>query len=207
MKRALALFLVLAMAVLLLTGCSNNEIPVIETASYFDMSSYDTSKPIKFEIVMESGDRMEGELYYNIAPISVANFVTLANKGFYDGLTFHRVVADKLIQGGCQYGDGTSGFHNTEYTIRGEFSDNGWNNTLSHEQGVLSMARYSDNYNSAYSQFFICSARISTLDSEHAAFGKITSGLNVVTKLSRAEAIDEVPTEDIVIAEINILGN
>ena len=113
MKRTIALLLALVMSLCLLTSCSGGT-PVIETASYFDMSAYDTSKPIKFEIVMESGDRMEGELYYNIAPITVANFVTLADKDFYNGLTFHRVVADTLIQGGCQYGDGSSGFHNTE---------------------------------------------------------------------------------------------
>ena len=206
MKRTIALLLALVMSLCLLTSCSGGT-PVIETASYFDMSAYDTSKPIKFEIVMESGDRMEGELYYNIAPITVANFVTLADKDFYNGLTFHRVVADTLIQGGCQYGDGSSGFHNTEYTIRGEFSDNGWNNTLNHNQGVLSMARYDNDSNSAYSQFFICATNYPVFDNKYAAFGKITSGLNIVTKLSNVEATDSVPNEDLVIAEINILGN
>ena len=197
MKRTIALLLALVMSLCLLTSCSGST-PIIENASYFDMSAYDTSKPIKFEIVMESGDRMEGELYYNVAPITVANFVTLADKDFYNGLTFHRVVSDTLIQGGCQYGDGTSGFHNTEYTIRGEFSDNGWNNTIDHNQGVISMARYDNNANSAYSQFFICAANYPAFNNKYAAFGKITSGLNIVTKLSNVEATDSVPNGSIV---------
>ena len=204
MKKTIALLLMLAVFICMLTACGKT--PVITTVDSFDLSGYDLSQPIPFEIIMESGERMEGELYYTIAPITVANFITLAESGFYNGLKFHRVVPDSLIQGGCQYGDGTSGKNNTDYTIWGEFSSNGWNNTLQHTRGVLSMARYLDDYNSAYSQFFICLDTNRSFDGDFAAFGKITSGIQVADAIAQTEAEDSVPVSDQVIQEINILS-
>ena len=186
---------------LLLAGCSRS-LPVITDPDDFDLP-YDLTKTVKFEIVMESGAVMEGELYPKIAPITVRNFIKLADDGFYDGLTFHRVVADTLIQGGDPKGDGTGG---PGYTILGEFSDNGWNNTLKHKRGVLSMARAAD-YNSAGSQFFIVLDDRTVWDGEYAAFGKLTSGLKAADAISEAAATDERPENPEVIREINILGN
>lgn len=116
------------------------------------------------------------ELDANIAPISVTNFIKLVNEGFYDGLTFHRVIDGFMIQGGDPKGDGTGG---SSETIKGEFSNNGVTNNLSHERGVISMARSND-MNSASSQFFIMHEDNSSLDGNYAAFGKVTSGMEVV---------------------------
>lgn len=116
------------------------------------------------------------ELDANIAPITVTNFIKLVNEGFYDGLTFHRVIDGFMIQGGDPKGDGTGG---SSETIKGEFSNNGVTNNLSHERGVISMARSND-MNSASSQFFIMHEDNSSLDGNYAAFGKVISGMEVV---------------------------
>lgn len=116
------------------------------------------------------------ELYADIAPITVTNFVDLVNQNFYDGLTFHRIISGFMIQGGDPLGNGTGG---SENKIKGEFSANGVENTLKHTRGVLSMAR-SSAYNSASSQFFIMHADASHLDGSYAAFGKVISGMEVV---------------------------
>lgn len=116
------------------------------------------------------------ELDADIAPITVTNFIKLVNEGFYDGLTFHRVIDGFMIQGGDPKGDGTGG---SSETIKGEFSNNGVTNNLSHERGVISMARSND-MNSASSQFFIMHKDNSSLDGNYAAFGKVTSGMEVV---------------------------
>ena len=129
-----------------------------------------------FIIEMENGQTMKGELYPETAPNSVANFVELANSGFYDGVIFHRVIPGFMIQGGDPLGRGTSG---PGYSIRGEFARNGFNNPLKHTRGVLSMAR-SSAYNSASSQFFIMHADATHLDGQYAAFGKVLSGMEVV---------------------------
>lgn len=130
-------------------------------------------------IEMENGDVMKGELYPEIAPETVKNFETLVNKGFYDGLIFHRVIPGFMIQGGDPTGTGTGG---PGHTIKGEFKANGFQNDLSHDRGVLSMARAMDP-NSAGSQFFIMAAKSSHLDGQYAAFGKITEGLEAVDKI------------------------
>ena len=119
---------------------------------------------------MESGEEIHLELYPDIAPNTVANFVSLAESGFYDGLIFHRVVPGFVIQGGDPNGDGTGG---PGYAIRGEFAANGVKNNLKHERGVISMAR-STALDSAGSQFFIMHATASNLDGQYAAFGKVT---------------------------------
>jgi peptidyl-prolyl cis-trans isomerase B (cyclophilin B) len=136
-------------------------------------------KMIKFSIEMENGDVMSGELYPDIAPETVANFVKLAESGFYDGTIFHRVIPGFMIQGGDPEGTGTGG---PGYNIKGEFSSNGFENNLKHERGILSMARAQDP-NSAGSQFFIMVANAPYLDGQYAAFGKITEGLSVADKI------------------------
>lgn len=125
------------------------------------------------KIEMENGDIMKGELYPEIAPKTVDNFVKLVEEGFYDGLIFHRVIPGFMIQGGCPDGTGMGG---PGYSIEGEFAANGFKNNLKHERGVLSMAR-SMNPNSAGSQFFIMVADAPHLDGQYAAFGKIIEGM------------------------------
>ena len=133
-----------------------------------------------FIIEMENGQTMKGELYPETAPNSVANFVELANSGFYDGVIFHRVIPGFMIQGGDPLGRGTGG---PGYSIRGEFARNGFNNPLKHTRGVLSMAR-SMMPNSAGSQFFIMHADAPHLDGDYAAFGMVTDGMNVVDEIA-----------------------
>ncbi len=129
----------------------------------------------KVTIEMENGGIMTGELYPDVAPITVGNFEELANSGFYDGLIFHRVIPDFMIQGGDPLGNGTGG---SEKKIPGEFASNGFKNTLKHTRGVMSMAR-SMMPNSASSQFFIMVADAPHLNGEYAAFGKILEGMEV----------------------------
>lgn len=134
-------------------------------------------------IEMESGDIMKAELYPDIAPNSVRNFINLIQKNFYDGLIFHRVIKGFMIQGGCPEGSGMGG---PGYGIRGEFASNGFDNNLKHTAGVLSMARAMDP-NSAGSQFFIMHKDAPHLDGSYAAFGKITEGMDVVNKIAETK--------------------
>ena len=120
------------------------------------------------------------ELDYSNAPIACANFVYLVKKGFYNGLTFHRIIQGFMIQGGDPVGNGTGG---PGFNIKGEFKNNGVNNTISHKRGVISMARAMDP-NSAGSQFFICDANDEFLDGDYAAFGKVVSGMEVIDKVA-----------------------
>ncbi len=131
-------------------------------------------------ITMESGDVMKLELYPEIAPQSVNNFISLINNKFYDGLIFHRVIRGFMIQGGCPQGSGMGG---PGYSIKGEFAQNGFANDLKHTEGVLSMAR-SMMPNSAGSQFFIMHKNSPHLDGGYAAFGKIIEGMEVVNKIA-----------------------
>ena len=144
------------------------------------------SNPI-VTITMEDGRIMRGELYPEKAPNTVNNFISLANKGFYDGLTFHRVINGFMIQGGDPLGNGTGG---SENTIKGEFSENGVENKLSHTRGAVSMARSSDP-DSASSQFFIVQQDSTYLDGQYACFGYVTKGMDVVD-----EICDNTPVED-----------
>lgn len=129
---------------------------------------------------MQSGDVIKAELYPEIAPISVNNFISLINHNFYDGLTFHRVIRGFMIQGGCPDGTGMGG---PGYSIKGEFAQNGVKNDLKHTEGVLSMAR-SMMPNSAGSQFFIMHKTSPHLDGSYAAFGKVIEGMEVVNKIA-----------------------
>ena len=131
-------------------------------------------------IKMADGGEIKLELYPDIAPITVENFVKLANEGFYNGLIFHRVIAGFMIQGGCPEG---TGMGNPGYSITGEFAANGIPNSLKHTRGVISMAR-SMNPNSAGSQFFIMHADAPHLDGQYAAFGKVTEGIEVVDRIA-----------------------
>lgn len=137
----------------------------------------------KFQIEMENGDIMKGELYEDIAPKTVENFVNLVKEGFYDGLIFHRVIPGFMIQGGCPLGNGTGG---PGHNIPGEFTSNGFENNLQHDRGVLSMAR-SQHPDSAGSQFFIMVEKAPHLDGQYAAFGKITEGMEVADKIVSAQ--------------------
>ena len=130
-------------------------------------------------ITMENGDVMKAELYPEIAPNTVNNFIDLVQKGFYDGLIFHRVIPGFMIQGGCPNGNGMGG---PGYSIKGEFSQNGFANNLKHTPGVLSMAR-AMHPDSAGSQFFIMHKTSPHLDGAYAAFGKVTEGLEIVDKI------------------------
>lgn len=137
------------------------------------------SNPI-VTFTMKDGSVMKAELYPEIAPNTVNNFISLVKKGFYNGLTFHRVIPGFMIQGGCPNGTGMGG---PGYQIRGEFAHNGFANDLRHTPGVLSMAR-AMNPNSAGSQFFIMHKTSPHLDGEYAAFGKVTEGLDVVDAIA-----------------------
>ena len=129
---------------------------------------------------MENGDIMKAELYPEIAPNTVNNFISLVQKGYYDGLIFHRVIRGFMIQGGCPEGIGTGG---PGYHIKGEFTQNRFNNNLKHTEGVLSMAR-AMHPDSAGSQFFIMHKNSPHLDGAYAAFGKITEGMDIVNKIA-----------------------
>ena len=155
-----------------------------------------------FTLTMENGDVMTGELYEDIAPITVANFEKLANEGFYNGLTFHRVIPGFMIQGGCPKGNGTGG---PGHTIPGEFAANGFQNDLKHERGVLSMARAMDP-DSAGSQFFIMTTTSPHLDGQYAAFGKVTEGMEEADRIvnTKRNMFNDKPLVDQVIASIRV---
>jgi len=136
-----------------------------------------------FTITMSDGREMKGELYPDIAPQSVGNFIALANSGFYDGLIFHRVIPGFMIQGGDPRGIGIGG---PGYCIRGEFAANGFQNPLKHTYGVLSMAR-SMMPDSAGSQFFIMTSDSPHLDGQYAAFGKVLEGMDVADSIVKTE--------------------
>jgi peptidyl-prolyl cis-trans isomerase B (cyclophilin B) len=130
-------------------------------------------------IEMENGGTIKAELYPDVAPNSVNNFITLIQKGFYDGLIFHRVIPGFMIQGGCPEGSGMGG---PGYSIKGEFAGNGFQNDLAHDRGVLSMAR-AMSPDSAGSQFFIMVEKAPHLDGQYAAFGKVIEGMDVADKI------------------------
>ena len=158
---------------------------------------------IKAVMTVEGKGELEIELYSDVAPISVANFVKLVKSGFYDGLTFHRVIPGFMIQGGCPDGTGTGG---PGWQIKGEFKSNGVNNTLKHSRGVLSMAR-AQNPNSAGSQFFIMHENSPHLDGQYAAFGKVTAGLEVIDAVAAVKTdYNDKPVKPVKITSVKILG-
>jgi len=152
-------------------------------------------------ITMKNGGVIRLELYPEIAPVSVNNFISLINKKFYDGLIFHRVIRGFMIQGGCPEGTGTGG---PGYQIKGEFSQNGFENNLKHTEGVLSMARSMDP-DSAGSQFFIMHKNAPHLDGSYAAFGKVIEGMDVVNQIAdTATDYSDRPLEDQVMESVTV---
>lgn len=210
-KRYLSLILItILMSMLVLIGCGNTKTNTAKTgeAAPKSESTNAESEPTKENknlpvatITVDGYGVMDVELYPEIAPNTVNNFISLANKGFYNNLKFHRIIKDFMIQGGDPKGNGTGG---PGYSIEGEFTSNGFANSLKHTKGVISMARSQDP-NSAGSQFFIMSGDASNLDGEYAAFGKVISGLDVLDKIRSVEtSSNDAPKKDVVITSITV---
>lgn len=196
MKRLISIILMAALLSLCLTGCGDTRenadkstAKTTKKESFAEKKDADTSNSQYLtgkhhaEIVIAEYGKLELELDADIAPITVTNFVNLVKKGFYNGLTFHRVMSGFMIQGGAPNGDGTGG---SEETIKGEFKSNGVENTMSHKRGVISMARTQNDPDSASSQFFIVQADSDFLDGDYAAFGKVTAGMDIVDKICQS---------------------
>lgn len=157
---------------------------------------------MKASLTVKDFGEIEIELYPDLAPITVNNFVKLVNNGFYNGLTFHRIIKGFMIQGGCPKGNGTGG---PGYTIKGEFAYNGVNNPTKHERGVISMARAMDP-NSAGSQFFIMHKDAPHLDGQYAAFGKVKKGIEIVDKIASTKTdFRDKPLSPVIIESIRML--
>jgi len=198
MKKIIA-FLLLVSMLLCLPSCSKESI---------DLKIEDIKDVVEIEMSVKGHGKMTLELYHDIAPATVENFVKLTTEGFYDGAVFHRIMNGFMIQGGDDNGDGIGG---SSETIKGEFASNGFKNDLSHERGVISMARTSNDYNSASSQFFIMHDDNAGLDGDYAAFGKMTDGFDTLDsiatvpvqynayKTERSVPVDEVVLEYVII--------
>ncbi len=171
-----------------------------ETAE--EVKDMDITKNPVATIEMQDGKKIVFELYPEIAPNTVCNFIDLANSGFYDGLIFHRCIEGFMIQGGDPKGDGTGG---PGYFIRGEFTNNGFQNDLKHERGVVSMARTAFLADSAGSQFFIMVETNAELDGNYASFGKVTEGMDVADAISKTEtdSVDK-PLTDQVMKKVRV---
>lgn len=185
MKKVL---LVLLICVIGLTGCGKKELLSYTYTDYEDgnrvektINYYETKKTTNYVLIDTSKGKIVAQLFPEVAPITVKNFQFLIKQKFYDNLIFHRVIKDFMIQTGDPTGTGTGGSDNT---ITGEFLVNGINNNLSHERGVLSMARQDKNYNSASSQFFIVQRDSTYLNGSYAAFGHVIAGMEVVDKIA-----------------------
>ena len=196
MKRLISIILMAALLSLCLTGCGDTRenadkstAKTTKKESFAEKKDADTSNSQYLtgkhhaEIVIAEYGKLELELDADVAPITVTNFVNLAKKGFYNGLTFHRIMSGFMIQGGDPNGDGTGG---SEETIKGEFKSNGIENTMSHKRGVISMARTQNDPDSASSQFFIVQADSDFLDGDYAAFGKVTAGMDIDDKICQS---------------------
>lgn len=195
-----------AMSSLVLVGCaksdkaekSGNETNSNEVVAE-DTGASDETLPVA-TIVIKGMGTIKAELYPEIAPNTVNNFIELSNKGFYDGLIFHRVIEGFMIQGGCPQGTGTG---DPGYSIKGEFSNNGFENNLEHTPGVLSMAR-AQNPDSAGSQFFIMTSDNKGLNGEYASFGKVIEGMSVVRAIETTKVSNEKPKETVEIESITV---
>ena len=190
-KRIFSILLACFMVTTLLTGCGENQ-QQEETQNNANLLSGKHTA----EIVVKDYGTIKLELDADTAPITVTNFVNLANDGFYNGLTFHRIIDGFMIQGGDPLGNGTGG---SDTNIKGEFEQNGVKNDISHVRGVISMARSQDN-DSASSQFFIVQADSTYLDGQYAAFGHVTEGMEVVDaiceKMTGLGLSDSIPAEN-----------
>ena len=193
MKKFLSLLMSAALIVAGLTSCggdsgktSKDSASDTKTTSEQETKEMLTGKH-HAEITVKGKGVIALELDADSAPITVTNFVKLANEGFYDGLTFHRIIKGFMIQGGDPKGNGTGG---SDETIKGEFAANGVENNIKHERGVISMAR-STAYNSASSQFFIMHETSSHLDGQYAAFGHVRSGMDIVDDLAENTKVED----------------
>jgi peptidyl-prolyl cis-trans isomerase B (cyclophilin B) len=174
------LILAAILSIIIITGCGTQSENGQTGEQAADLTN--ENNPI-VTITMENGDKIMIELYPEIAPNTVANFISLIEKDFYNGVVFHRVIPEFMIQGGDPNGNGTGG---PDYAIQGEFESNGFENNLKHDRGILSMARTKDP-DSAGSQFFIMLEESSHLDGEYAAFGKVIEGMETVDAIAAAE--------------------
>ena len=182
MKKTAALLLAGIFTAALLAGCGTKGESKKENSSQTDNSD-DT----KVQITVKEYGTIEVALDEEAAPLTVENFLKLTEEGFYDGLTFHRIIDGFMIQGGDPKGNGTGG---SDETIKGEFSENGVENPLSHTRGAISMARSQD-YDSASSQFFIVQEDSTYLDGQYAAFGYVTEGMDVVDKICEDVSVED----------------
>ncbi len=173
--------LIICLCFIFLVGCSNTKDTTKKAKTTYLKGNYQVT------IEVENYGTIKAEIDADNTPITVTNFVKLAKSGFYNGLTFHRIIKDFVIQGGDPNGDGTGG---SKKTIKGEFSENGVKNQISHTRGAISMARSQDN-DSASSQFFICVQDATHLDGQYAAFGHIYEGMDVVDQIA-----NNVPSTD-----------
>jgi peptidyl-prolyl cis-trans isomerase B (cyclophilin B) len=192
--------IVMILFLLIICGCTKEENGELTTLD--DISYYETNKKTDNVIIKLDDDRkILIELYPDVAPITVANFKKLVASDFYDGVIFHRVINNFMIQTGD-----ASSLGKTASTIKGEFSDNGVDNNLSHTRGVVSMARTSASMDSASSQFFIVQADSTYLDGSYAAFGRVIAGMDVVDSIASVvtDSSDK-PLKDITISEINFV--
>lgn len=200
-KNFLWFTIVIAVCVLCLTlAACQNQRNVIRSASEIQID-YDTSRLIQFEIEMDSGAVIGGDLYPLSAPITVRNFVKLCEEGYYDGTQFDYVISDKIVMCNGQNEE------STPYTIYGEFSANNWFNNLLHYKGTMSMARKDSDYDSAYAKFFIILENRTNYNGEYASFGKITSGYANLEAISKVDVDGTSPLAPQVIKTIRILGN
>ncbi|MBE6987292.1 MAG: peptidylprolyl isomerase [Ruminococcaceae bacterium] len=205
MKKILVLTLIFTF---MLAGCSakEEEVTTAVSAVISDAEAVDASTVEKMNatITIEGMGDIDLELYPSKAPQTVANFTTLAREGFYSGTIFHRVIEGFMIQGGDPDGTGTGG---PGYAIKGEFAENGFENDIAHERGVISMARKNKPMDSAGSQFFIMHQDAQHLDGLYAAFGRVTSGMDIVDKIAMSETnASDKPLNDVVIEKITIDG-
>ncbi len=183
-RKLLSILLLLTILLLSLSSCYDPTSEPLGTGGceYVDFRDISGHEIHYVEISVRNYGRMIVLVDATSAPVTVENFLSLVNSGFYNGLTFHRVIKDFMIQGGDPNGDGTGG---SDKEIYGEFEDNGFKNEISHKRGVISMARGSNDMNSASSQFFICNADShKSLDGSYAAFGYVVEGMSVVDKIT-----------------------
>ncbi len=184
MKKFIAIMMCALLILFTFTACDDKSSTAEPTGDNKNVYSSGTHHA---EIDIKNYGVIKLELYADIAPITVKNFCSLANKDFYNGLTFHRIISGFMIQGGDPDHNGTGG---SDKNIKGEFSANGVNNQLKHERGVISMARSQD-YNSASSQFFIMHKDAEHLDGQYAAFGKVTEGIEIVDKICASTPVTD----------------
>ena len=210
MKTLIAVLLVVIIGLFAACGSSDsdNNKTTNGDITMTDLSKYaETGHPIAV-IEMQDGGKILIELYDDIAPNTVKSFISLANKGFYDGLIFHRVIQGFMIQGGDPLGNGTGG---PGYCIPGEFSNNDFNNTISHTRGTISMGRRGSQladylyYDTAGSQFFICDADSTFLDGNYAAFGRVVEGMDIVDRIAAIATDDsDKPLEEQIMKSVYV---